>query len=83
MQNYSNYKAYLNEISESILDSARDTVKDRKKTKKGSEAYSFDSGRIHAYYDVLLYLQDYLEPFGIDPKEVHLDGVDLDKEFIV
>ncbi len=77
-----NYKAYLYEVSESIIDSAKDAIAKKKKAKKGSEEYHLASGMVLAYYDVLLSFQDYVKTFDLDFKEINLENVNLEKEFL-
>ena len=77
------YKYFLIELSETILERAFEALKARDRIKKKGENSSFEDGRILAFNEVLSILQQEARGFGINLKELKLDKIDPDRDFIL
>ncbi|XRO76346.1 hypothetical protein ACO3VM_06045 [Methanocaldococcus sp. 10A] len=81
-----NLQAFVYEICEAIKERALDAKKEKDEAEKhknnDKEDYMYAVGRLMGFNEVISIIKQTAEPLGIDLKELKLDDIDPDKDFI-
>lgn len=76
------HKDYLSDLGYLLKERAKSAKENRDKEVRGSEDYIFESGRLMAYYEVISLMQDQAKAFGIPLKDLRLEDIVPDRDFI-
>lgn len=73
--------SYLRDTNALLLEKAR-TAKARKAAAIDTDDHAYQNGRVFSYYEVISLLRDQALAFGIDPAEIDLGAVDLERDIL-
>lgn len=57
-------------------------ARQRREAAKGSAGEAFETGRAFAYYEVISLMLSQAETFELPVEDLHLEGVDLDRDLL-
>ncbi len=81
MEKYNKYQGCLQIIAEAILERAFSAKTDAEKAKNNHDNYTFETGRIMGFQEVIAIIQQTAESENIDLRELGLDKIDPDNDF--
>ena len=75
------HKNYLFDIGYLLREKALE-AKERQQQARGSDDEAFESGRAMAYYEVMSLLVSEAESFQLPIEDLHIDGLDPDRDLL-
>lgn len=76
------FRLYLRDLGEIIRERALEAKKEKAAEKPGSDGELLQSGRLHAFNEVISIMQQQAAGFEIPLRELRLDGIDPDRDLV-
>ena len=73
---------YVHDLAYIVIDLMREAKRDRDSYPKGTEERSFEEGKVFAFCEVLVFMVNQAEAFGMKLEDVGLDKIDPDREMV-
>jgi hypothetical protein len=81
MNDHDKWKNYLRDLGQFVTAHALEAVAEREKH-RGQPAQEFYDGYVLSFHRIVSLMQQQALAFGIDLKELKLDGIQSDRDFV-
>ncbi|MGE3172607.1 MAG: hypothetical protein AB7O97_08260 [Planctomycetota bacterium] len=76
------HRNLLLDLGYELKQSALEARRERDAAPKGSEAYSFKSGRLIAFYEIVSMMRNLADSFGVPLSDIRLDDIMPDRDLL-